>query len=64
MWTPDQLVVAIVLTIYCLVGPLLKERRYQGFYGPAFELYRSRVPYWLPWPRPAARSPPGMSAGE
>lgn len=64
MWTPDQLVVAIVLTIYCLVGPLLKERRYQRFYGPAFELYRSRVPYWLPWPRPAARSPPGMSAGE
>lgn len=63
-WTPDQLVVAIVLTIYCLFGPLLKEGRFRRAYGTAFDLYLERVPYWLPWPRPAARSTPGINASE
>ena len=57
-WTPDQLIVAVALTSYCLVGPLLKERRFQRAYGPAFDLYRQRVPYWLPWRRP--RSTPAL----
>lgn len=52
-WTPDQLVVAITLTLYCLIGPLFKESRYRKFYGEAFEMYRQRTPYWLPWPRPS-----------
>lgn len=55
--TPDQLVVATVLTFYCLFGPLLKERRFRRAYGTAFDRYLERVPYWLPWPRSAARSP-------
>jgi len=66
-WTPDQLVVAIVLSLYCLVGPLFKEARFQRIYGPMFNLYRERVPYWLPWPRPARgsqRSPLEMRDGE
>lgn len=63
-WTPDQLVVAITLTLYCLVGPMLKEGRFQRAYGPSFDLYRRRVPYWLPWPRPAARAALEMSTGE
>jgi 2-polyprenyl-3-methyl-5-hydroxy-6-metoxy-1,4-benzoquinol methylase len=54
-WTPDQLAVAIVLTIYCLVGPLLKENRFRQYYGSSFRTYAARVPYWLPWPRPVAR---------
>jgi SAM-dependent methyltransferase len=54
-WTPDQLAVAIVLTIYCLVGPLLKERRFRQRYGRSFRTYAAHVPYWLPWPRPVAR---------
>lgn len=50
-WTPDQLVVAITLTVYCLVAPLFKEVRYRRIYGSAFDNYARRVPYWLPWPR-------------
>ncbi|AQT81496.1 hypothetical protein B1R94_22935 [Mycolicibacterium litorale] len=48
-WTPDQLVVALTLTAYCLVGPLFKESRYRRVYGSAFADYARRVPYWLPW---------------
>jgi ubiquinone biosynthesis O-methyltransferase len=47
-WTPDQLEVAIVLTGYCLAGPILKERRFRRRFGAAFEAYAQRVPYWLP----------------
>lgn len=54
-WTPDQLAVAIVLTAYCLVGPLFKEERFGRRFGREFHSYASRVPYWLPWPRPAIR---------
>ena len=53
-WTPDQLVVAIALTAYCVVAPRFKEARYRRRHGPEFEAYSRRVPYWLPWPRPAA----------
>lgn len=47
-WTPDQLVLALWFTSYCLVGPLHKERRYARRYGERFLEYRSRVPYFLP----------------
>ena len=50
-WTPDQLVLAITLTAYCLAAPLLKEARYRRIYGAAFEAYTRTVPYWLPWPK-------------
>jgi protein-S-isoprenylcysteine O-methyltransferase Ste14 len=50
-WTPDQLVVALTLTGYCLVAPRLKEARFRRAYGAAFEDYAAAVPYWLPWPR-------------
>ena len=49
-WTPDQLVIAVVFTAYCLFGPLLKEARYRRSYGVAFDGYAQRVPYWLPHP--------------
>jgi protein-S-isoprenylcysteine O-methyltransferase Ste14 len=55
-WTPDQLVVAIALTIYCLMGPLLKEARFRRIYGSAFDTYAQRIPYWLPLPRTRAAS--------
>jgi protein-S-isoprenylcysteine O-methyltransferase Ste14 len=54
VWTPDQLAVSMVLTAYCLLGPLLKERRFARRFGKAFRDYHSRTPYWLPWPRPRA----------
>jgi cellulose synthase/poly-beta-1,6-N-acetylglucosamine synthase-like glycosyltransferase/protein-S-isoprenylcysteine O-methyltransferase Ste14 len=53
--TPDQLVVSLVLTAYCLIGPLFKEARFARHFGEPFTRYRQKVPYWLPWPRrPAA----------
>jgi ubiquinone biosynthesis O-methyltransferase len=53
-WTPDQLAVALVLTTYCLIGPLFKERRFRQRFGQAFLTYAAHVPYWLPRRRPAA----------
>ena len=61
--TPEQLLLASVLTAYCLIGPLAKERRFQRMHGPAWAAYQRSTPYWLPfrWPlgrgseRPAAR---------
>ena len=50
-WTPDQLVVALVLTAYCLIGPLFKEARFRRIHGASFEKYARSVPYWLPLPR-------------
>ena len=47
-WTPDQLVVALTLTAYCLVGPLFKEARFRRIHGAAFDAYARAVPYWLP----------------
>jgi methanethiol S-methyltransferase len=49
-WTPDQLIVAVILTSYCLIGPLFKEARYRRIYGSAFDTYARVIPYWLPWP--------------
>lgn len=48
IWTPDQLMVALVLTAYCVLGPRFKERRYRRTYGQDFEDYSRRVPYWVP----------------
>jgi 2-polyprenyl-6-hydroxyphenyl methylase/3-demethylubiquinone-9 3-methyltransferase len=52
--TPDQLAVSLTLTAYCLAGPLFKERRFAQIFGAEFAAYQARIPYWLPWPRPAA----------
>ena len=49
-WTPDQLVVAIVLTAYCLIGPLFKEARFSQIHGQRFSDYQKTTPYWLPLP--------------
>ncbi|MTI07160.1 isoprenylcysteine carboxylmethyltransferase family protein [Roseibium denhamense] len=48
VWTPDQLVVALVLSAYCLAAPVLKERRFEGQFGARFRAYQARVPYMLP----------------
>lgn len=58
-WTPDGLVLAVLWTGYCLVGPRHKEARYRRAYGAAFDAYRARTPYWLPWPRPGGVYPSG-----
>lgn len=57
VWTPDQLVLAISYTAYCLLAPRLKERRFARRYGQRFERYRASVPYMLPGlPPPKQRS--------
>lgn len=48
VWTPDQLVLAISFTGYCLLAPRLKERRFAARYGDRFDRYRAEVPYALP----------------
>ena len=52
-WTPDQLAVAVALTLYCVLGPLFKEARFRRSFGTEFARYRANVPYWLPGPRPS-----------
>jgi methanethiol S-methyltransferase len=49
VWTPDQLALAISFTAYCLLAPLMKERRFTSFYGERFRAYQRAVPY--AWPR-------------
>ncbi len=47
-WTPDQLVLAVSFTAYCLLAPILKERRFMTIYGARFAAYKAQVPYALP----------------
>lgn len=47
-WTPDHLAIAIAWSLYCIVGPLHKERRFLAIYGDRFRAYRERVPYLVP----------------
>ncbi|MEL6206281.1 MAG: hypothetical protein AAFR47_13365, partial [Pseudomonadota bacterium] len=55
VWTPDQLMVALTLTAYCVAAPILKERRFAAIHGAEFQAYRARVPYMLPLPRAGRR---------
>jgi protein-S-isoprenylcysteine O-methyltransferase Ste14 len=57
VWTPDRLLLAVGWTLYCWIGPLLKERRYLRFESERFRRYQSLVPYWLPSARRFAIPP-------
>jgi len=48
VWTPDQLFLAISLSSYCVLAPMLKERRFAKRYGERFRTYRKNVPYMIP----------------
>lgn len=48
VWTPDQLVLAVTYTAYCVMAPRLKERRFRKIYKDRFRRYQNRVPYWIP----------------
>ena len=48
VWTPDQLVLAVILTAYCLFAPRLKEARFERRYGRRFRAYKRNVPYAVP----------------
>jgi protein-S-isoprenylcysteine O-methyltransferase Ste14 len=51
VWTPDQLFLAVGLTVYCVLAPRLKERRFAKRYGERFERYQKAVPYMVPHPQ-------------
>jgi methanethiol S-methyltransferase len=54
VWTPDQFALAVSFTAYCLVAPLMKERRFTALYGERFTAYQRTVPYaWPRWRRQA-----------
>ncbi|MFN3970394.1 MAG: methyltransferase family protein [Gemmobacter sp.] len=55
VWTPDQLVLAVSYTAYCLLAPRLKERRLAARHGAAWQRYRAEVPYALPRLAPVRR---------
>ena len=57
VWTPDQLALAVSFTVYCVLAPRLKERRFAARYGARFDRYRTRVPYMLPHPTTAKDHP-------
>lgn len=46
--TPDGILLAAAWSAYCVLGPLLKERRYLRWFGAAYESYRRRTPYFVP----------------
>lgn len=48
VWTPDQLAVAFCFTLYCLLAPRLKEKRFAARYREHFTRYCEQVPYALP----------------
>ena len=48
VWTPDHLMVALVWGSYCILAPLLKERRYRSRYGLPFDEYCQKTPYMIP----------------
>ncbi len=57
--TPDQLIVAVTLTAYCLIGPLFKEARFKRQFGAQFRSYRETVPYLPRWTGGAATTSSG-----
>jgi protein-S-isoprenylcysteine O-methyltransferase Ste14 len=58
IWTPDALLVAIGLTAYCVLGPILKEARYRRLHGERFDRYARNVPYFVPRMTPAPTETP------
>jgi len=48
VWTPDQLALAVIWTLYCVLAPLLKERRFHGMFKSRFKDYQYSVPYMIP----------------
>lgn len=46
VWTWDHLCIGSVFLLYCVLGPILKERRYSRKFGLAFENYKSATPFF------------------
>ncbi len=55
VWNIDHAIIALIFTFYCVVGPLLKERRLVKQFGTPFLEYRQRTPFF-PTPRSLTRA--------
>ena len=55
VWTPDQLMLAVALSAYCVLAPMLKERRLAQRHGDEYAAYAARTPYMLPRLRAAKK---------
>lgn len=51
VWTPDQLLLAISFTAYCVLAPRRKEARFVAIHGDQFRAYQAHVPYMIPYAR-------------
>jgi hypothetical protein len=45
----DRLIIALVLTAYCLIGSMVNQARFARRFGPAFSGYRAKMPFWVPF---------------
>ena len=48
VWSADWLLLTAGWTAYCVLGPRLKESRWDRLFGDRFRTYRATVPYLLP----------------
>ena len=48
VWTPDQLVLALMVTTYCLAALKLKECRFEKCHGNRLRAYQRMAPYAVP----------------
>jgi methanethiol S-methyltransferase len=48
IWSLDHFIFAAVWGSYCLIAPVMKERRIRQWHGDWYEDYQKRVPYMIP----------------
>lgn len=46
VWNIDHAVIAFVFTTYCVVGPIVKERRLEKHFSAEFAAYRENIPFF------------------
>lgn len=55
VWTIDHGLICAIFLLYCIVGPAIKDRRFQRMFGEKFSLYRERMPFF-PTPKSVVRA--------
>jgi protein-S-isoprenylcysteine O-methyltransferase Ste14 len=46
VWNLDHLIIAMVFIAYCIFGPMAKERRLRGTFGPTFREHVAPIPFF------------------
>lgn len=55
VWNIDHLIIASVFVPYCLIGPVMKERRFMRSFGASFSQHMKEIPFF-PTPRSCWRA--------